>query len=206
MDAPKSLANEAERAARTTQLSRSHVQALSQLVKKIRVEKGPDFKVPDFDPLDGGIGAKVLFLLEAPGPRAVKSGFVSRNNPDETAKNFFVLNAEACIDRRQTVIWNAVPWYIGSGIKIRPAKFDDVHEADAWLAELLASLHQLRFVMFVGQKSLHAKDLVRSSRPDVELMEMPHPSPMFVNRAVGNRSRISSVLQELSKRLNHSGT
>ena len=40
--------------------------------------------IPHFDPLDGGSNAQVLFLMEAPGPKASASGFVSRNNPDET--------------------------------------------------------------------------------------------------------------------------
>ena len=39
--------------------------------------------------------AAILYLLEAPGRRAIESGFVSRDNPDETAKNFFLLNIEA---------------------------------------------------------------------------------------------------------------
>ncbi len=73
--------------------------------------------VPHFDPLDGGINARVLFLLEAPGAKAVASGFVSRNNPDETARNFFDLNMAAGIARRDTVCWNVVPWYIGTGTK-----------------------------------------------------------------------------------------
>lgn len=201
MDAPKTLANEAECKARSNLLSQPHMQGLMQLVERIHVAKGIGFEIPDFDPLDGGIDARVLFLLEAPGRKAIKSGFVSRNNPDETAKNFFLLNLEAGIGRRQTVIWNAVPWYLGSGIRIRPARHEDIREADRWLEELLALLHQLRFVVFVGKKSLRAKDVVRISKPQVEFMEMPHPSPMFVNRSVGNRSRIFSVLQKLSCRL-----
>jgi uracil-DNA glycosylase len=167
----------------------------------MREAKGPGYEIPDFDPLDGGTDAQVLFLLEAPGPKATASGFVSRNNPDETAKNFFLLNTEAGIVRSRTVIWNAVPWYIGTGTKIRPAKRDDVRAADEWLAELLQALHRLRFVVFVGQKALHARNLVQAARPDVEVVTMPHPSPMFINRASGNRKRVLDVLQELSARM-----
>ena len=126
VDAPKTLASEAERVTRSALLSQSHVEDLTHLVARMRAAKGAGYRIPDIDPLDGGAHAEVLFLLEAPGPKAVASGFISRNNPDETAKNFFLLNAEAGIDRRRTVIWNVVPWYIGSGTKIRPAKRDDV--------------------------------------------------------------------------------
>jgi uracil-DNA glycosylase len=153
---PKTLANELERAARSALLSMPHAQGLAHLVERMRAAKGPTHQIPDFDPLDGGRETQVLFLLEAPGPKAVASGFVSRNNPDETAKNFFLFNVEAGIDRRRTIIWNAVPWYIGSGTKIRRAKRGDVREADAWLQALLETLGRLRFVMFVGKQALHA--------------------------------------------------
>lgn len=201
MDAPKTLASEAERATRIALLSQAHIQVLAQFVEGMRQAKGPSYKVPDFDPLDGGINVQVLFLLEAPGPKAVASGFVSRNNPDETAKNFFLLNREAGIDRSRTVTWNAVPWYIGSGTKIRPATRDDVREADEWLKALLACLPRLSVVVFVGKKAQHAQDVVQRCRPDVEVMAMPHPSPMFINRAEGNRVRVLAALQELAARL-----
>jgi uracil-DNA glycosylase len=201
VDAPKTLASKDECAVRHALLSQRHIESLARLVESMRKAKGSDYKIPDFDPLDGGIDAQVLFLLEAPGRKAVTSGFVSRNNPDETAKNFYLLNAEAGIDRRRTVTWNAVPWYIGSETKIRPAKRDDVRAADAWLVEVLERLNRLRFAVFVGRKALHAQSVVRDSRPDVEVMTMPHPSPMFINRASGNRGRVLAVLQDLSARM-----
>lgn len=201
MDAPKTLANEAERAARSAMLSLPHVHGLAQFVQRMREAKGPDHAIPDFDPLDGGADARLLYLLEAPGRRAVASGFISRNNPDETARNFFLLNAEAQIDRQLAVIWNAVPWYIGTQTKIRAARRVDVREADAWLVELLALLTRLRVVVFVGQKALHAQGVVRRTRPDVAIIRTPHPSPLFINRAPGNRDRLLSLMRELSARL-----
>ena len=45
--------------------------------------------VPDVDPLDGGVNARLLILLETPGPRVLGTGFVSRDNPDGTAANMF---------------------------------------------------------------------------------------------------------------------
>lgn len=88
MDAPRTLASEGERAARTALLELPHARDLARFVERTRHAKGAAYGIPDFDPLDGGTAAHVLFLLEAPGPKAVISGFVSRNNPDETARNF----------------------------------------------------------------------------------------------------------------------
>lgn len=48
-------------------------------------------ELPDFDSLDGGIHACILFLLEKPGPMTAKngkrngSGFISRDDNDATA-------------------------------------------------------------------------------------------------------------------------
>jgi uracil-DNA glycosylase len=201
VDAPKTLASNEERESRHAMLLLDHVAPLARLVQQMRQVKGPEFGIPHFDPLDGGINAEILFLLEAPGPKAVASGFISRNNPDETAKNFFLLNVAAGIDRRCTVTWNAVPWYIGSGSKIRAATPSDVREADHWLKELLELLPRLRFVVFVGKKSLYARVLIQSVEPRLLLREMPHPSPMFINRAPGNRDRILAVMNELSAEL-----
>lgn len=181
--------------------------ALVRLVEDIRTAKGPDFQVPNFDPLDGGAEASVLFLLEAPGPQAVTSGFVSRNNPDLTAKNFFMLNAEAGIDRRRTVIWNAVPWYIGARTgtstrsKIRPAERTDVRQADSFLGELLNVLRHLEYVCYVGKQALNASPIVDAARRGLTAIEIPHPSQTSINCNPGTRSRILSALQDLSARL-----
>jgi hypothetical protein len=48
-----------------------HVAHLSKFAAKLRREgKG---KVPDFDPLDGGAKAQVLFLFEKPGPTLTRA-------------------------------------------------------------------------------------------------------------------------------------
>lgn len=109
LQGPKSLALAHERALRLAAIELEHVAPLSAYVRALRKEMGPEYSIPDFDSMDGGVKADCLFLLEAPGPKAKVSGFVSRDNPDETAKNFYLLNQEAGIDRKRTVVWNIVP-------------------------------------------------------------------------------------------------
>ena len=53
-----------------------HVAQLTGFVEGIRRERGLGSEVPYFDPLDGGANARALFVLEAPGPKAVASGLV----------------------------------------------------------------------------------------------------------------------------------
>lgn len=173
-----------------------HMKPLRDFVIRLRREEGERGPIPDFDPWDGGVEAEVLFLLEAPGAKAVRSGFVSRNNPDETAKNFFELTAEAGIPRRCSVIWNTVPWYIGNGSKIRPATAGDITAAAASLARLLDLLPRLKVIVLVGRKAESAEKLILPLRPNIRIVKSPHPSPLFVNRLPENRERILKSFRE----------
>jgi hypothetical protein len=105
-DSPKSLKSPLERKSRLSLINNWHVAPLTGFVQNMRERTGRGNKIPYFDPCDGGVSARCLYLLEAPGPQAVVSGFVSRNNPDESARNFFELNQEAGIPRTLTATWN----------------------------------------------------------------------------------------------------
>ena len=147
---------------------------------------GPYAGIPYFDPWDGGVQAELLLLLEAPGPKAVSTGFISRNNPDETAKNLFELANRAGLERKRSVIWNVVPWYIGTGKTIRAAKAADINQGVPYLGRLVQLLPKLRAVVLLGKKAQRAETHLNEMLPDLSIFECPHPSPMFVNRASGN--------------------
>jgi hypothetical protein len=65
--------------------------------------------VPGFDPADGGADARLLLLLETPGPGGDGPRLVSRDNPTGTARNLTRFLADAGIARVDTLLWNAVP-------------------------------------------------------------------------------------------------
>ncbi len=111
-DAPKTLRLQPEREGRIRMLHSEHVGPLTAFVGEIRRQRSLGDEVPFFDRATAGLHARALFLLEAPGRKAVVSGFVSRNNPDETAKNSFELHQEAGFDRKLTALSNIVPWYV----------------------------------------------------------------------------------------------
>lgn len=194
-DKPKLLKDPAAKAERYGRLHLPHIAPLTKFVEDLRAEKGTDYQLPYFDPWDGGIEARVLFLLEAPGAKAVFSGFISRNNPDETAKNFYQLNSEARIPREETVTWNVVPWYIGTGVKIRPAKADDIAAGMRGLQRLLDLLPNLQVIVLVGQKAQRAEEQIQMLRANVKIFRSPHPSPLFVNHVPENRWKILASLQ-----------
>ncbi|MGA2970791.1 MAG: uracil-DNA glycosylase [Acidimicrobiales bacterium] len=199
VDEPKCLRDQTQCDARRALLGSPTLRELTAFVQRLRSDIGGD--VPDFDPLDGGTTAECLFLLEAPGPRAVQTGFVSRNNPDETAKNWHDLNRLAGIDRRRTLTWNIVPWYIGENSRIRPATQDDINRGLPYLQELLGLLPNLHVVVLVGRKAGCAQSRIREWAGHVEIIELPHPSPTFVNRAPPHRDLILQKLLTVRERL-----
>lgn len=201
-DAPKTLRSQTAREERTRMLTMPHIAPLSNFVEKLRAEMGSDFGIPYFDPLDGGINASILFLLEAPGSKALSSGFISRNNPDETAKNFFELNKIAGIDRSVTVCWNVVPWYIGTETKIRPANYNDIEQALASLKRLLELLPKLRIIVLMGKKAAHVESKVLKMNPTVKIFTIPHPSPLFINRLPENRGLLLAELKRIADTCN----
>ena len=194
-DITKLLGNPLALQERLRQIDEPHVAPLTKFVRALRSEMGGDAQIPNFDPWDGGIEAEVLFLLEAPGSKARDSGFVSRNNPDETAKNLHELAREAGIDRKRSVVWNVVPWYIGSERKIRAANAMDVSAGMGSLDRLLDLLPLLRVVVLFGKKAQRAEAHIRSIRPGIKVSNCPHPSPLFVNRKPGNRELLLSELR-----------
>jgi uracil-DNA glycosylase len=120
------------------------------LVHRIRADRKLKREVPAFDPKNGNERAKYLFLLEAPGPQALHTGQVSFDNPDPSAKNLRAQLAEAGIPRKDIALWNVVPWYIGNGTTIRPAKGPDIRAGLEYLPPLVSAMPKLRCIFLVG--------------------------------------------------------
>lgn len=150
-DAPRSLALREEIERRTLLLGEPHMLPLVAIVEALRLD-GKGY-VPDFDPLDGGAEARILFLLEKPGPKTEQrkggSGFVSRDNNDATAEAIFRFMAIAGLRREDTVIWNTVPWW-DQTINIKSAAWKEGLEH---LHDLTRILPNLRSVVLVGAKA-----------------------------------------------------
>ena len=184
-DAPYTLdTDEAKR--RLALLSSPHMKPFKDYLAAVRaaavqIAAGTEQHVPDFDPCDGGIQARVLFLLEAPGPKAKSSGFVSSNNPDPTAKNLWNLIHTAGIARTDTLIWNIVPWYVGTRKHILPVSRADIRQALPYLKDLLALLPRLELIVLVGRKAQLAKPQIRLLTP-IEIKHTYHMSGQVFNR------------------------
>ncbi len=137
--------------------------------------------IPDADPCDGGVEARLLLLLERPPPVIQQAGFVSRDNATPTARNISRFTEAAGLDRRATLIWNAVPWMEQDPQRYRkPLRPDEIRAGLAWLPPLLELLPRLEVAVLAGQVARKADELLRNIRPGLAVLEMPHPSPTIV--------------------------
>jgi hypothetical protein len=119
-------------------------------------EKTGERKFPNVDPNDGGVNAKVLFLQHTPSPTAVTSGFVSRDDPDQTGRNVGKALDHAGFARTDYVRWNVVPYYISTEDKDGKATDRQVREASPYTQAFIDSLPNLRAVVFCGRKAQKA--------------------------------------------------
>ena len=136
---------------RIERLCDPHVRPLTELIVRWQETTGLNF--PWVDPDDGGVNAKVLFLQHTPGRMAVRSGFVSRSNPDRTAKNAGAALDHAGFARCEYVRWNVVPYYISTADKDGKATKRQVCEAATYTQEFIDRLPNLRVVVFCGRKA-----------------------------------------------------
>lgn len=192
-EGPRSLADPAAVAGRRGLADAPHILPLRRLADRIAAERGAP--VPDPDPLDGGVRARTLLLLETPGPAIVRTGFVSRDNPTGTAANLFRFLAEAGIARGDTLIWNAIPWVIhAEGALNRAPRRAEAAAAAPYLAPLLALLPRLAVAVLAGRFAGRAAPEVARLRPGLPVIAIPHPSPTYVCTSPAVPARIRDGL------------
>lgn len=163
-----SLADPAECHRRRALLAAPHMAPLADFTARLR-ERWPGL-VPDLDPVDGGTMARVLLLLEKPGPQAARTGFVSRDNPSPTSAALRAFLAEAGLPRGETAVWNAIPAWNGT-IALSAAERRD---GPGHLSGLFPLLPQLDTVILVGRQAQRAEAMLPSG---LTVLRSPHPSP-----------------------------
>lgn len=176
-DTPRTLRSPEAVALRRAMLREPHIAPLAEYVAKLRLGQA-DWEFQDFDPLDGGTAADMLFLLEKPGPmtsvtgKRVGSGFISRDNDDPTAENIFNFMRTAGIERKRTVLWNVMPGW-NATIHYNAA---EVRHGVEQIRHLLPLLPMLRCVVLVGGPARRAQRLLQALRPDLLIHTSAHPS------------------------------
>lgn len=199
---PRSLSDSAEVEERLTLLRSAPTAApLTDWLDGIiatRLAAGQPAEMPYIDPLDAGTDARVLIILEAPGPmtnalNAVPgSGFISSDNDDATAENLWLARRESGLIEG-VLIWNAVPWYLGP-TKRKP-RVAEKAVGGAVLRELVQMLPELHTAVPLGD---HARATWRRfARPNLgtamRTVESFHSGNQAMNQP-GLRSHLHAAL------------
>jgi uracil-DNA glycosylase len=180
--------------ARRAGLAAPHMRPLAAFASSLRELTGQP--VPDADPADGGARARCLLLLETPGPAIIRTGFVSCDNPTPTGGNLRRFLRAAGLGRDTLLIWNAVPFVIHApGARNRAPRAAEVRAGLALLPGLLALLPELRVCVLAGRAAAAAAPTLRAERPNLPLLEMPHPSPTYVCTSPEVPRRIVAALR-----------
>ncbi|HZA73298.1 MAG TPA: uracil-DNA glycosylase [Propionibacteriaceae bacterium] len=183
-------------AAKYTRSTEPHVAPINRLAAQIAAATGA--VVPGADPDGGGVDARVLLLLETPSRAGgYTTGLISIDNDDTAAANLWRGLDAVGLDRRRVLVWNAVPWYVGSADKIRSPAPAEITAGLAWLRRLLDLLPDLRVVACFGRAAARA---VLPLRPELvarglTLLDSPHPSQRVYNRPGAQaRERVHATL------------
>ena len=195
---PRSMRDPAVRERRRAMLGLPHMIELASYAERLR---RPGVEVPDFDPLDGGIEARVLFLFEKPAPmtavagngKNTGSGFISRDNDDPTAEAVFNFMRQADIQRELTIIWNVVPWWNGK----REVEKLELQDGARRVFELIHLLRQPRAVVLVGSKAAEARSYLTIS--GLTVFTSDHPSPLVRARWPKRWSAIPSEWRKVKQ-------
>ncbi len=125
---------------------------------------------------------------------------MSSCNPDPTAKNLWNLIHNAGIARSDTLIWNIVPWYVGTGTHILPVNSADIRQALPYLKELLGLLPRLEMIVLVGKKAQSAKPQIRllTSLP---IKHTYHMSGQVFNRWPDKKKQTEEAFQAVAELL-----
>lgn len=185
VDKPRSLKYYSEQERRKKMLYLPHIKPLTLFVNEMN---DLNYEVPYFDPCDGGVESKALFLLQDPGPKAITSGFISRNNDDPSAENQFKFQIAAGLNRKDTLLWNVIPW------RVESVKALDREEAIPYLIRLFTFLPKLRVIILSGGEAWKCRKNVESLTTAI-ILETYHTSNRGLNSQGKRGDFINSIIE-----------
>lgn len=189
-----------DEATREHKLARVDDPAVAPLNRLVRRWRAEGRSVPWFDPDGGGTGARVLLLLESPGPATValgERGISSEDNPDPTATVLRAARQASPLTAADCLRWNVVPWALGGPGGWRNPRAGDLVEAGPALVEVLALVPGLRVVVPLGTAALTGWMRHLTLHPPahpVVTLGVPHPSQRNTRARAESGRRLQRAL------------
>jgi hypothetical protein len=187
-----------------------HIAPINRLVDALR-GAGSSW-LPYVAPMYGGVHARLLSVLRDPGPMtqaSTGSGFLSMENDDDTAATIGGYFADAGINAREVVPWNAYPWYIN-----RAPTAAELEDGVEPLRRLIGLLPRLCVVMLHGGSARDGWSRLARGHPNVLAARGLHVIPTYhtsrqafwhANPAVreARRAHLRSAFAEAARVLSH---
>jgi uracil-DNA glycosylase len=175
-----------------------HVAPLNDLVRHWRASADPPRFVPWFDPDSGGVGARVLVLLQSPAASTVQAGpeaISSEDNPNRSSRALRAARIEAGLRRTDYLRWNIIPWACAAA---GPPTVADLDAAQPALHAVLRLLPELTGIVTLGGHALTGVMRYFTLHPDpviAPVLGAPHPSPANGHRRAERHERTVRALQ-----------
>lgn len=181
-----------------------HVRPLNSLADVIADSVGlPHGHVPYVDPDQGGIGARMLVLLDNPSTKAESgtgSGLLSLDNNDRTARNCREAYERHGVSHADVVHWNVVPFPV-AGIKNGGSTPAERARSVQWTKAFVELCPRIEIVLLLGAA---ARDGWARSEIDRDLYvvpgKIPHCSARGLNTG-GGRERFESAIAQVAEML-----
>jgi len=151
---------------------------MQNVLEKIR--SGSALWTPDFEPGNGNAQARILFLMQDPGPRVPETGVVSQHNPDPTARNFKRLLDDNVISYRNIALWNVYP-YFRSNQRLAPTA-SQIEGAFPQLQLLVEHMPNLKHIVCLGRSAQRISKMLRQAYPELEIHDAFHTSQRAMNQ------------------------
>ncbi|KXO91312.1 hypothetical protein AXK61_07090 [Tsukamurella pseudospumae] len=182
---------------------------MNELVDQLREERGGAF-VPYVAPTYGGVNARLLALLQDPGPKTNAdnhngSGMLCIENADPTAERYKALLAGTGIDVCDIQAWNSFPWQPTTTVRrghrtLTPTNEDVLHATDA-LARVVELLPRLRVVLLHGVQAKAAWPRLQLAYPElaagVRVIDSWHP--LAANPAYKSQAQVEKYSREIEE-------
>ena len=183
-------------------LTESRVQPLREWCADLALRR--NFVVPDFDPAEAGIEARVLIFHEVPqGPTLDRgkaserpvSGFVSIDNDEQSAANMWSLREESGLTETEVAHWNIVPWCLEPAG--RKPNAQDIAQGARELLTLLPLFKRLEVVVPCGVVAQKAwRDHSASRFPQLTTVPTWQPSGPAMKQP-GKREEMLQALRRV---------
>jgi hypothetical protein len=180
-------------------LTAPNVQPLREWAAELAARRG--VTVPDFDPAEAGIEARVLFLHEvAPGPvidrgkstERPASGFNSIDNDDPSTANMWALREEAGLGETEVAHWSVVPWLLEPAG--RKPNAQEIAMAAREMVGLLPHFKRLEVVVPCGVVAQKAwKDHSASRFPQLSTVPAWQPSALVMKQPAKREEMLQAL-------------